>query len=410
MNNWKLTFFTIWAGQAVSFFTSAILQMALIWHLAIVTNSALVLSLASLAGFLPMAVIGTFAGALVDRWNRKLTMIGADLYIALISLSLVIFSVFTATQNAQLPIWLILVVLLLRSIGTAFHTPAISAVTPLIVPEEYLTKCAGYTQTVQTLGYIAGASVAAMLYPLWGVSGMVALDVAGAVFASITVALVKIKEPEKTEGLSAQGKAPNLLADIKEGYSIIRGNKGLFVLLWFGVGLSILFSSVNALFPLMSMVFFEGATTHASIIEVVFAVGMLLGGALLGIWGGFKNRGVSMSLAMGLIGIGVLASGILPKNGFAFFAVFSFLIGFASPFYSGPQTALMQERIAPQYLGRVFGLYGSLMSFAMLLGLVLTGVFADMTGFNVWFLISGGIITLLALMMILSPSVRNIEG
>ena len=238
---------------------------------------------------------------------------------------------------------------------------------------------------------------------------MVALDVAGAVFASITVALVKISEPEKIIVDSAQGKLSSLLTEIKEGYKIIKSNKGLFILLWFGVGLSILYSSVNALFPLMSIDYFRGTTTQASIIEVVFSLGMLLGGTLLGVWGGFKNRGISMSLSMGLIGIGVFASGLLPFNGFAFFAVFSFLIGFSSPFYSGPQTALMQERISPEYLGRVFGLYGSLMSFAMLLGLVFTGIFADITGFNVWFIISGGIIILLGLMMIFSPSVRNIE-
>jgi DHA3 family macrolide efflux protein-like MFS transporter len=91
MNNWKLKFALIWSGQAVSFFTSAILQMALIWHLAIVTSSALILSVASIAGFLPMALLGSFAGALVDRWNRKATMIGADLFIAAVSASLCVY-------------------------------------------------------------------------------------------------------------------------------------------------------------------------------------------------------------------------------------------------------------------------------------------------------------------------------
>ncbi|MDR0794458.1 MAG: MFS transporter [Tannerella sp.] len=404
MNNWKLKFFILWSGQAVSFFTSAILQMALIWHLAIVTNSALVLSIASIAGFLPMALLGSFAGAYVDRWNRKLTMIGADLYIAVISLSLVIFTIF-----APLPLWLVLIVLFLRSIGTAFHMPAISAVTPLIVPETHLTKCSGYTQTVQTLGFIAGTSVAAILYPLWGVRGMVFLDVFGAVFASLTVAIVKIPQPPKIEEIDGEVKT-SIFFEIKEGYKIFKENKGLFVLLWFGMGLSIMYSPVNALFPLMSLDHFGGTTTQASIVEVVFALGMLIGGALLGVWGGFKNRGISMSLSMLLIGIGIFASGLLPSNGFIFFAVFSFLIGFASPFYSGPQTALMQERVKPEYLGRVFGLYGSLASFSMLFGLVVTGIFADITGFNVWFIISGFVIIILGAMMILMPSVRKIEN
>lgn len=79
--NWKLKFYTIWTGQAISILSSAVLQMALIWHLTAKTGSAAVLSLASCAGFLPNAVLGLFAGAMVDRWNRKFTMIGADLFL-----------------------------------------------------------------------------------------------------------------------------------------------------------------------------------------------------------------------------------------------------------------------------------------------------------------------------------------
>src|SRR5215470_15693117 len=112
MNNWKLKFLVIWSGQAISILSSAILQMALIWHLTITTGSALILSLASVAGFLPMALLGSFAGAFVDRWNRKITMIGADLFIAGISLSLVIYTFF-----AELSIWFVMAVLFLRSVG-----------------------------------------------------------------------------------------------------------------------------------------------------------------------------------------------------------------------------------------------------------------------------------------------------
>ena len=80
--NWKRSFFTIWAGQAVSLITSAVLQMAIIWYLTDKTGSALVLSMATMVGFLPQAVLGTMIGVLVDRWSRKIVMIGADLIIA----------------------------------------------------------------------------------------------------------------------------------------------------------------------------------------------------------------------------------------------------------------------------------------------------------------------------------------
>jgi len=72
-------------------------------------------------------------------------------------------------------------------------------------------------------------------------------------------------------------------------------------------------------------------------------------------------------------------------------------------------SALMQEKIASQYLGRVLGLYGSLMSFAFLFGFVVTGILADIVGVNIWFFISSTIIFLLAISAFLMPDIRNID-
>src|SRR5215218_466030 len=86
--NWGRRFFTIWSGQALSLFGSALVQFALIWWLTQKSGSATVLALATLVGMLPQIVIGPFAGALVDRWNRRTIMIIADGTIAAFSLLL----------------------------------------------------------------------------------------------------------------------------------------------------------------------------------------------------------------------------------------------------------------------------------------------------------------------------------
>ena len=400
LNNWKLKFTLIWGGCAISVFTSAIMQMALIWHLAITTESALILSVASIAGFLPMTLLGSFAGAWVDRYSRKLIMIVSDLYLAAIALGLVVYTLF-----AEPSVWVILGVLFLRSVGTAFHTPAISAVTPSIVPETHLTKCAGWTQSLQTLGFIAGTSVAAVLYPLWGISGMVALDIAGALLATLAIAAVKIPYTPKTEEQEKRG----IFSEVKESYGIFKAHRGLFALLWVAVVFTFFFAPINALFPLMSMGYFGGTTTHASIAEITFAAGMMLGGVALGLWGGFKNRGATMCSAIILMGVAITISGILPTTGFPVFAVLAFLMGLSAPFYTGPHTALMQEKFPPEHLGRIFGFYGSLLSASMLLGLVTTGLTADAVGVNVWFLASGVAISTLAVIAISIPGIRNIE-
>lgn len=400
MEHWKRNYAILWGGQAVSLLTSSILQMALIWHLTAATQSALVLSMASLAGFLPSAVLGAVAGTLVDRTSRKAAMVGADLFIAAVSLVLVF-----AAMDGELPIWLILTVLAVRSVGTAFHTPAISATTPLIVPAEQLTRCAGYTQSLQTISFIAGTAIVGILYPIWTISGMVALDVAGAVVACLAVAMIPIPEVEK----QAAAAKSSLWYETKEGYKILRQQKGLFAILCSAAIFMILYSPINALFPLMSLDHFGGTTVQASIAEIAFAVGMLVGGLLLGVKGGFRRRGFGIPFSVALMGLPICLSGLLPPSGFWLFAALCVVMGLSCPIYNAPVTALMQERVPPEYLGRVFGLYGSVCSLAMPIGLVLSGAFADRVGTPRWFVITGALCVLLAVGMYLTPSIRNID-
>lgn len=399
--NWKKNFTILWVGQAVSILTSSVLQMVLIWHLTAMTQSALVLSAASFVAFLPQALLGMVAGTLVDRVSRKAAMIAADLFIAAVSLVLVI-----AALDGSLPIWLILAVLAVRSIGTAFHTPAFSATTPLLVPAEALTKCAGYTHSLEVIGFIAGTALAGVLYPIASISQMVALDVAGAVIASLAVAVIKIPRLEKP---AESPHGSGIWHEMKDGYNVMRTKKGLFALLWTAAAFMILYSPINALFPLMSLEYFGGTTVQASIAEIAFSIGMLVGGVLLGIRGGFKNRGFGIPFSVALMGLPIALSGLLPANGFWGFALLCVVMGLSVPFYNGPVTALMQEQIAPEYLGRVFGLYGSIASFAMPIGLIFSGAFADRIGTHNWFFVTGLLCTILAVVMYLIPAIRNIE-
>lgn len=397
---WKSQFFTIWTGQAVSLITSAILQMAIILYLTETTGSALILSLASLVGFLPYAVLGPFIGVLVDRYNRKHIMILSDLVIALAAAILAL-----AALSGELPVWLVMVILFVRSVGTAFHTPSLSAVTPLLVPQDMLAKCAGYSQAIQSVSLLLSPALAAFLYMAWNLTAVIALDVAGAVIASLTVAWVKIPgltKPQQTEPL-------HFFKEMKEGFLALRSNKGLFALLWIGFLFTFIYMPINALFPLMSMEHFEGTAFHVSVVEIAFALGMLAGGLALGALGALKNRYLMIAASIALIGLGLAVSGLLPPSGFLLFAASCLVMGFAAPFYAGVQTALVQEKIQPQYLGRVFSLLGSVQGLAMPLGLILSGMFADGIGVSRWFLVSGMLLLSVAMLAFMLPAMRKLE-
>lgn len=398
--SWKRTFFTIQSGQAISLITSSALQMALIFYLTEKTNSSMTLALATLVGFLPQGVLGLFIGGWIDRHSRKRIMIGADLFIAAVSALLAVISAFLDP-----PVWVVLAILFLRSIGSAFHTPSINAVTPLIVPTDKLAKCTGYIQSLQSVSSIVSPALGALLYAQCTLTEIIALDVVGAVIASIAVMLVKIPNIDVANIPQSEG----VLAGAKEAYRILAQQKGLLTLLWMGALYMFAYMPINALFPLISMNHFGGTTWHVATSESVFAAGMLLGGIVLGVWGGFQRKTTTVLLSIAVMGIALLIAGILPASGFIAFVVCCAIMGFSAPFY-GVQTAIYQEMVSPEYLGRVFSLSLSTMSLAMPLGLIAAGCFADMTGVETWFAISGIFIAGIAVVGAVLPSIKELYG
>jgi DHA3 family macrolide efflux protein-like MFS transporter len=195
---------------------------------------------------------------------------------------------------------------------------------------------------------------------------------------------------------------------MKDGYKELKKNEGLFTLLWIGTAYMFFYMPISALYPLMSMGYFHGTPTHASIAEIAFAGGMLAGGILLSVWGGFKNRIFSIGFSVIMMGVSITISGLLPPNAFIIFAICCTFMGLSSPFY-GVQNALFQEQLPPEYLGRVFSLLASVMSFAMPLGLLCSGALAEQIGVEKWFLLCGIGIIIVAVLVFTLPILRNFD-
>lgn len=397
---WKKNFFAIWTGQAVSLITSAILQMAIIYYLTEKTQSAMILSIASLVGLLPFAVFGPWIGVLVDRHDRKKIMIIADLINAIAGLALFIIAFYT-----ELPIWMVMVVLFIRSIGTAFHSPALSATTPLLVPEEYLTKCAGYTQSMQSISYIVSPAIAAFLYSIWDLNFIILIDVLGAIIACTTVAFIYIPKLK----IEQKQLKKNFMKEMKDGFFALKENKGVFTVLLVGTIYMLIYMPMNVLFPLISTSYFNGTSVHVSIAQMSFSTGMLVGGILLGLIGGHKKKVFLMCTSILIVGLSLTISGLLPSKGFIVFAISCGVMGLSVPFYSGAQTALIQEKIKVEYLGRVFSLTGGIMSMVIPIGLIPSGFLADKIGVNYLFVISGILIIIIAIIFPLIPSIRELD-
>ena len=398
-NKWKKTFFTIWSGQAISLLTSAIVQYALIWSLTLRSESALVLSIAGLVGFLPPAVLGPFVGSYVDKHNRKKIMMIADICIALSTLVLILISF-----NMEVPIWLIYVVLFIRALGSTFHQPCLQAVTPLIVPQEELAKCGGYTSTLQSLSFVLSPALGAAMFavlPLWMI---LSTDIIGAIVGVLTIAISQIPKLKNQEE-----KELRVWEDTKEGLKVLQKEKGLYYFVLVVFAFYIVYIPLSTLYPLMSITYFERSIADAGFVETMFAVGMLAGGIILGIWGGTRNKMHTIMGGVVLLGVATLLQGVTPQNQFMLFVILTSITGFSIPFISSLFMTIIQEKIQPEYLGRVISVASSIMSFAAPIGLMFSGAFAEQIGVHNWFVICGIVAIICVGFCLMVKSIRNLD-
>ena len=402
--NWVARFFTIWSGQAASLFGSALVQFALVWWLTQKTGSATTLTTAFLVGMLPQIVLGPFAGALVDRWNRRAIMILADGMIALFSLLLAWLFV-----TDQVQIWHIYVILAIRSLGGAFHFPAMSASTPLMVPEEQLTRVNGLNQTLQGINGLVAPPVGALLLGLFQTQVVLLIDVGTAALAILPLLFISIPQPERIED-SEQPEKPSLTNDIGVALKYIRSWPGLVSILAMALFLNFLLVPTGALLPLLVTEHFKKTAIDLSILESAQGLGIIAGGILLGIWGGFKRK-ISTSI-MGIIGLGlgVILVGIAPANLFFLAIIGIATLGFMMPITNGPIGAIMQAVVRRDMQGRVMSLVNSAATAISPLGLLIAGPLSDTLGIRVWFWAGGSICLLIGFAAFFIPAVMNIEN
>jgi DHA3 family macrolide efflux protein-like MFS transporter len=402
--NWAPRFFTIWGGQAFSLFGSALVQFALVWHLTRTTGSATVLATATLVALLPQIVLGPFVGALVDRWNRRLIMIVADSSIAASTLVLVwLFA------TGRVEVWHVYAIMGLRSLGSAFHQPAMTASTSLLVPDKHLTRVAGANQTLGGLINIIAPPVGAFLIELISTRNVLLIDVGTAALAVLPLLFISIPQPVRKQQANGEAETTSYWQDLRAGFTYVRKWPGLFGLIILAMILNFILSPSSAFLPLVITKIFNGGALELGWVESLSGVGILSGGILLSIWGGFKRRIVTSFSGIIGIGLGILLMGLLPANMLYVFLAASFLVGFAQVFANGPLGAIFQSSIAPEMQGRVFSLLNAGATAMMPLSLLIAGPVSDALGIRFWFVLGGSIVIVIAIAATFIPAIMNIE-
>lgn len=399
-------FFILWSGQAVSILGSRLAQFALIWWLTVTSDSATVLATASFVGLLPAVVLGPIIGVLVDRWNRKRILFLADSVVALTSLVLAALFFF-----GEVALWQVYLILFVRAVGSGFHEPTMMASTSLMVPEQHLSRVQGMNQTLAGVSGVAAAPLGALLLAYLPLEAILAIDAATALFGVVPLLFIVVPQPPRPEVLGEGALRPlqDFWRELSTGFHFVRGWTGLFLLLCLCVAINMLFTPAFALLPLFVKNHFGGGALQLGALEAAFGAGMIAGGMLLSVWGGFKRRIVTTLVGIAVAGLSLALLSAVPATLFPLALVSQAVLGGALPIINGPLFAALQAVVPPDLQGRVFTLVMSLASGAAPLGLLLAGPTADLVGIRPLFLACGLLCLLISFIGFRLPVILQLE-
>lgn len=391
--HWKRDVVVFLTGQTVSLFGSMLVQYAVMWHLTLTIKSGVVLALAALFGFLPQAIVSIFGGVWADRLNRKMLIIVADLTIAASTLTLALLMI-----SGVDALWLIFATLAIRSTGAGIQSPAVSALIPQITPTEHLMRVNGVLGSVQSAMALLAPAVAGILYANFSIVSIFFVDVVTAVVGVSLLATIAVPTIVRTE-------KTGYFEDLVEGVRYIAHHAFVrWLLVLFGV-VFLLVVAPSYLTPLMVARTFGDEVWKLTVLELAFSVGMVLGGVIIAVWGGTKNRVIMIVASSALFGVLAIAMG-LSTNLYVFFG-FMAILGLAVPFFSTPSMTLLQETVEPERQGRVFGFVGIVMAVAMPLGMVVFGPLADAISVELILIGTGVIMFVVIAVAIVLPSGRR---
>ena len=343
-------FLIVWAGQLISILGTGMTTFVIIFFAFRVTNSTTVLALVALSFFAPTVLFSPFAGTLVDRWNRKLVMVLADLGAGLSTAILLVLLL-----TGRLEVWHLYPTSVIAGTFSAFHFPAYSAAVTLMIPKEHYARASGLISMAGALSGIMAAILAPIFLELLGdVRGLATvftIDIITVLGAVGTVAFVRIPQPAETEE-GAAGKG-SFWTELAYGFRYIFQRRSLLniQLIFFGVNFVASFA-----FVLIAPLILTKTDGNALVLGTVLAagaIGQVVGGVVLGIWGGPKRRihGVLLGMVFASL-LGEFLFGFANEV-IAWSAAF-FLGGFFIVFVNGSNQAIWQSKVAPDVQGRVF--------------------------------------------------------
>jgi MFS family permease len=308
-----------------------------------VAGSATAAGLVMMANLAATVLVSIFAGALVDRWSRKRTIIGADI-VGLIATAVVML----LYDTSSLQIWHLGVLGALAGVLESIQFPAYMASVTTMVPKEHYARANGLFQFVWTFAVAASPAVTALILGRWGMNAVLTLDLVSYAVVLLTIAGLTIPQPAAPEG--GHG---SLLTEIGAGFRYIRERSSLLGMLLILMTANIACGFYEGLFRPMVLALFHNDVTLLGYALTAGSVGGVAGGLLMGVWGGPKTKMPTLLTSVALMagaGLAVLALGrsllVWGIGG----SVYGFFLAVANTLIF----AIWQVKVDPAMQGRVF--------------------------------------------------------
>ncbi|MDR2708847.1 MAG: MFS transporter [Elusimicrobiota bacterium] len=399
MLNWKKNAALFIAGQALSFFGTMVVGHAITWHITLKTHSGQMMALFTAAAFLPMLFVSPFGGVWADRYNRKYIINISDGAVAFVSLIAALFLMAGIDSAA-----ILLFCSIMRSLGQGVQSPAVGAFIADIVPQENLIKVNGIQNSIFSFVTLTAPMLSAAMMISVPLSTLFFLDVSTAA-VGISIVAFFVKTPSKIQDVKSI-KSMSYFQDVKDSLRYVKEHNYIFKLIIISAFFMFLCAPVMFLTPLQVIRNFGDSIWRLSAAEIVFSVGTMAGGILIGIWGGFKNRIYTMAFSCGLCGF--LCIGLGAVGNFIAYLIVMAAGGLIIQFYNAPFMTLVQTEVDPKFLGRVLAVFSTTASAIMPLGMAVFGPLADFVSIDMLLIVTGIIIVFLCLPMLASKTLVQI--
>jgi DHA3 family macrolide efflux protein-like MFS transporter len=363
-------FSLVWFGQFVSLIGSSLTSFALGVWVYERTGSTTQFALISFFIAVPGLLMSPVAGALVDRWDRRLAMMLSDTGAACSTLFIAVLLL-----AGRLDTWHIYLAVGVSAVFTSFQYPAYMAAITLLISKKHYARASGLVSLAGALSYLVAPALGGLLLVTIHLSGVILIDFATFLVSLFTLGVVRFPPPPA----SAEGKQGDgsLLREAAYGWFYIRARQGLLALL-------IVFALANLFIGLASVLMVPLILSFTSVkvlgaIGSISASGFLVGGAVMSIWGGPKRR-ISGILAFGgASGLTLAAAGLSPSIPLVAGALWGLF--FCGVMIDACSQAIWQSKVAPDVQGRVFSVRSMIAQSTLPLAYLLAGPLAD-SGFE----------------------------